>query len=38
LNLIKKRVKENNTETITIEEDGVLKSKTVNGIAQSIGY
>lgn len=32
------KVVENGVETITTEEDGVLKSKTVNGVQQSIEY
>ena len=32
------RVVENGVETVTTEEDGVVKSKTVNGVAQSIEY
>lgn len=30
------RVVENGIETVTITENGVLKSKTVNGVQQSI--
>lgn len=29
---------ENGVETVTTEEDGIIKSKTVNGVAQSIEY
>jgi hypothetical protein len=32
------RIVENGVETITTEEDGVLKSRTVNGVAQQIEY
>jgi len=32
------KVVENGVETVTTEEDGVVKSKTVNGVAQSIEY
>lgn len=32
------RVVENGVETVTITENGILKSKTVNGVAQAIGY
>ena len=34
----KKRIVENGVETVTTEEDGVLKSKTVNGVSQAIEY
>ena len=29
---------ENGIETVTVEEDGILKSKTVNGEAQALTY
>lgn len=29
---------ENGVETVTVEEDGVVKSKTVNGVAQAIEF
>lgn len=32
------KIVENGVETVTTEEDGVLKSKTVNGVSQSIEY
>ena len=32
------RVVDNGVETITIEEDGEVKSRTVNGQAVAIGY
>jgi hypothetical protein len=32
------RVIENGVETITITENGVLKTKTVNGVPQAIGF
>lgn len=32
------RVVENGVETVTISENGVLKSKTINGVAQAIAY
>lgn len=32
------RMSENGVETVTVEEDGVLKSKTVNGQPQAIEY
>jgi len=32
------KIIENGVETVTTEEDGVLKSKTVNGVAQSIEF
>lgn len=32
------KIVENGVETITTEEDGVIKSKTVNGVSQSIEY
>jgi len=31
------RVVENGTETVTVEEDGVVTSKTVSGISQNVG-
>lgn len=34
--IVTKKVIENNTETVTITEDGVLKSKTVNGQQMAI--
>ncbi|RWS31521.1 dnaJ subfamily B member 6-like protein [Leptotrombidium deliense] len=33
-----KKVFENGVETVTIHEDGVMKSKTINGVKQAIGY
>ncbi len=32
------RVVENGVETVITEEDGVVKSKTVNGVPQSIEF
>jgi len=32
------KIMENGVETVTTEEDGIIKSKTVNGVAQSIEY
>lgn len=32
------RILENGIETVITEEDGVVKSKTVNGIPQSLEY
>ena len=32
------RVIENGVETVTVEEDGIVKSLTVNGEPQAIGY
>lgn len=32
------KVVENGVETVTTEEDGVLKSRTINGVSQSIEY
>jgi hypothetical protein len=32
------RVIENGVETVTITENGVLKTKTVNGVPQAIGF
>jgi DnaJ family protein B protein 6 len=32
------KIVENGVETVTTEEDGVLKSKTVNGVSQAIEY
>ncbi len=32
------RIMENGVETVITEEDGVVKSKTINGVAQSIEY
>lgn len=34
--VVTRKVVENNTETITVTEDGVLKSKTVNGQTMAI--
>lgn len=34
--IVTRKVVENNTETITVTEDGVLKSKTVNGQTMAI--
>jgi len=31
------RVVESGTETVTVEEDGVMTKKTVNGVPQDIG-
>jgi len=31
------RVVENGTETVTVEEDGVITSKTVNSVSQNVG-
>jgi DnaJ family protein B protein 6 len=36
--IITKKVVENGNETVTVEENGVLTSKTVNGEQQAIGY
>lgn len=36
--IVTKKVVENGVETVTITENGVLKSKTVNGVAQAISY
>lgn len=33
-----KRTIENGVETVVTEEDGVVKTKTVNGVSQSIEY
>jgi len=33
-----KKVFEDGVETVTVKEDGVLTSKTVNGVPQAIGY
>ena len=32
------RIVENGTETVITEEDGVVKTKTINGVPQSIEY
>jgi len=32
------RIVENGVETVITEEDGVVKTKTVNGVAQPIEY
>lgn len=32
------KIVENGVETVTVEEDGKIKSKTVNGVSQSIEY
>lgn len=32
------KIVENGVETVTVEEDGVIKTKTVNGVAQAIEY
>lgn len=36
--IVTKKVVENGVETVTISENGVLKSKTINGVAQAIAY
>lgn len=36
--IVTKKVVENGVETVTITENGVLKSKTVNGVSQAISY
>uniref|UniRef100_A0A646QFH6 DnaJ subfamily B member 6 n=1 Tax=Hemiscolopendra marginata TaxID=943146 RepID=A0A646QFH6_9MYRI len=36
--VVTKKVVENGVETVTVTEDGIVKSKTVNGIPQAIGY
>lgn len=36
--IVTKKVTENGMETVTITEDGTVKSKTVNGVPQAIGY
>lgn len=36
--IVTKKVMSNGTETVTVEEDGILKSRTVNGEAQAIAY
>jgi len=36
--IVTKKVMENGVETVTVEEDGVVKSLTVNGEPQAIGY
>ena len=32
------RVVDNGVETVTVEEDGILKTKTVNGEMQALAY
>ena len=32
------RVVDNGVETVTIEEDGIMKQKTVNGEVQALAY
>ena len=32
------RVVDNGVETVTVEEDGVLTKRTVNGELQAVGY
>ncbi|XP_025096272.1 dnaJ homolog subfamily B member 6-like isoform X3 [Pomacea canaliculata] len=34
--VVTKRVVENGTETVVVEEDGIVKSRTVNGVQQSL--
>jgi len=36
--VVTKKMMENGIETVTVEEDGILKSKTVNGEAQALTY
>jgi len=36
--VVTKKVVDNGIETVTVTENGVLKSKTVNGVSQAIGY
>lgn len=36
--IVTKKVVDNGVETVTVTENGVLKSKTVNGVSQAIGY
>jgi len=36
--IVTKKVMENGVETVTVEEDGVMKLKTVNGEAQALTY
>ncbi|CAI9727758.1 Hypothetical predicted protein [Octopus vulgaris] len=36
--IVTRKTMENGIETVTVEEDGVLKSKTVNGEAQALTY
>jgi len=36
--IVTKKVCENGAETVSVLEDGVLTSKTVNGVPQAIGY
>ena len=31
-------VMDNGVETVTVTENGLLKSKTVNGVSQAIGF
>ncbi|KZS09465.1 putative DnaJ subfamily B member 6 [Daphnia magna] len=36
--IVTKKVVENGVETVTVSENGVLKSKTINGVSQAIAY
>lgn len=36
--IVTKKIMENGVETVTVLEDGVVKSKTVNGVTQALGY
>jgi DnaJ family protein B protein 6 len=36
--IVTKKICENGVETVTVAEDGQIKSKTVNGVSQAIGY
>lgn len=36
--VVTKRIVENGSETVLVEEDGVVKSKTVNGVVQPLTY
>jgi len=36
--LVTKKICENGVETVTVMEDGIMKSKTVNGVPQAISY
>ncbi|GAB1603552.1 dnaJ homolog subfamily B member 6-like isoform X2 [Argonauta hians] len=36
--IVTRKTMENGVETVTVEEDGILKSKTVNGEAQALTY
>lgn len=36
--IVTTKIKENGVETVTVEENGVLKSRTVNGVAQAIEF